>query len=89
LTRVIMPGQVSWQVHAYGLIGGVFVLSVWLMILSVVIFGGVLIGALITERRAAKAGSDAGNVDESPLTLAGLDSTAHGVGSQRLGAGRG
>jgi membrane protein len=89
LTRVFMPGQVSWQVHAYGLIGGVFVLSVWLMILSVVIFGGVLIGALITERRAAKAGSDAGNVDESPLTLAGLESAAGGVGPERLGAGHG
>jgi membrane protein len=89
LTRVFMPGQVSWQVHAYGLIGGVFVLSVWLMILSVVIFGGVLIGALITERRAAKAGSDAGNVDESPLTLAGLESAAGGGRAERLGAGRG
>jgi membrane protein len=93
LTRVIMPGQISWQVHAYGLIGGVFVLSVWLMILSVVIFGGVLIGALITERRAAKTGSDAGNVDESPLTVAGLESAAAGqdpvpAGSDRLGAGR-
>ena len=43
LTRVIMPGQISWQVHAYGLIGGVFVLSVWLMILSAVIFAGVLL----------------------------------------------
>lgn len=51
LTRVIMPGQIAWQVRAYGLIGCVFVLSVWLMILSVVLFGGVLIGALLTERR--------------------------------------
>jgi membrane protein len=98
LTRVIMPGQIAWQVHAYGLIGGVFVLSVWLMILCVVIFGGVLLGALITERRAAKLGADAGNVDESPLTLAGLDSTAadpnparslaDGDETERLGAGR-
>ncbi|MBN9619212.1 MAG: YihY/virulence factor BrkB family protein, partial [Actinobacteria bacterium] len=51
LSRVIVPSQIAWQVRAYGLIGAVFVLSVWLMILSVVIFGGVLIGALITERR--------------------------------------
>jgi membrane protein len=87
LTRVIMPGQISWQVHAYGLIGGVFVLSVWLMILCVVIFGGVLLGALITERRAAREGADAGNIDESPLTLAGLDSAAGGE-SEPLGAGR-
>jgi uncharacterized BrkB/YihY/UPF0761 family membrane protein len=80
-------------VHAYGLIGGVFVLSLWLMILSVVIFGGVLIGALITERRAAKTGADAGNADESPLTVAGLESAAASqdrvpTGSDRLGAGR-
>lgn len=77
LTRVIMPGQISWQVHAYGLIGCVFVLSVWLMILSGVIFGGVLIGALTTQRR-----TDPGlaatmlDVEQSPLTLAGLASSA-------------
>lgn len=76
LTRVIMPGQISWQVNAYGLIGGVFVLSVWLMILSAVIFGGVLVGALITQRRAASAKIDPGRVRESPLTGAGLQSAA-------------
>jgi membrane protein len=76
LSRVIMPGQISWQVDAYGLIGGVFVLSVWLMILSAVIFGGVLIGVLITERRAARSGADPGSRDASPLTLAGLRSAA-------------
>jgi membrane protein len=74
LTRVIMPGQIGWQVHAYGLIGGVFVLSVWLMILSAVIFGGVLLGALITERRAGP--DDGGDLEDSPLTLAGLRSAA-------------
>jgi membrane protein len=74
LTRMIMPGQIGWQVHAYGLIGGVFVLSVWLMILSVVIFGGVLIGALMTEKRVGSL--DAGDVGKSPLTVAGLHSTA-------------
>jgi membrane protein len=77
LSRTILPSQISWQVHAYGLIGAVFVLSVWLMILSAVIFGGVLIGVLITERRAAAAGADPGSVDESPLTLAGLTSAAN------------
>jgi membrane protein len=76
LTRVILPGQIGWQVHAYGLIGCVFVLSVWLMILCVVIFGGVLVGALITERRAAKADTDPGVVPESPLTLEGMASAA-------------
>lgn len=78
LTRVIIPGQISWQVHAYGLIGGVFVLSVWLMILSVVIFFGVLVGALVTDRRADKGRLKAGVVAESPLTLAGLDSADTG-----------
>lgn len=78
LSRVIMPGQISWQVHAYGLIGGVFVLSVWLMVLSVVIFAGVLFGALFVQRRRAAATSDPAAVDESPLTLAGLDSAAEG-----------
>ncbi|MCW2596916.1 MAG: rane protein [Pseudonocardiales bacterium] len=74
LTRVIMPGQISWQVHAYGVIGAVFVLSVWLMILSGVIFGGILLGALITERRADAEKMEAGDTDESPLTLEGLQS---------------
>lgn len=71
LTRVIMPGQIAWQVHAYGLIGAVFVLSVWLMILSAVIFTGVLLGAVITERR-----SEAGELANSPLTVEGLTSAA-------------
>lgn len=76
LTRVIIPGQISWQVHAYGLIGGVFVLSVWLMILSIVIFGGILAGALVTERRAARRGIEIGVPHESPLTLSGIASAA-------------
>jgi membrane protein len=74
LTRVIMPSQIAWQVHAYGLIGAVFVLSVWLMILSAVIFGGVLLGALITERRSSA--DEAADVRESPLTAEGLASVA-------------
>ena len=73
LTRIILPEEISWQVHAYGLIGGIFVLSVWLMILSAVIFGGVLFGALYVERRA---GPDMAAADDSPLTLAGLASAA-------------
>ena len=88
LTRVIMPGQISWQVNAYGLIGGVFVISVWLMILCVVIFGGILLGALITERRTAAADADPGDVDESPLTLAGLTSAADDGLSETSGARR-
>jgi membrane protein len=84
LTRLIMPGQIAWQVHAYGLIGGVFVLSVWLMILSVVIFGGTLLGALITERRTE---TDALDPDDSPLTLAGLDSEVEVARPAKLPAG--
>jgi membrane protein len=89
LTRVIVPGQISWQVHAYGLIGGVFVLSVWLMILCVVIFGGVLIGALMTERKAAKVGAEPNEIEQSPLTLAGLDSAADDDVPETMNAGRG
>ena len=77
LTRVIMPGQVAWQVHAYGLIGAVFVLSVWLMILSGVIFTGILLGAVVTERRLDK--ERASELASSPLTVEGLTSVAHEV----------
>jgi membrane protein len=73
LTRVFLPGQIAWPVRAYGLIGGVFVLSAWLMFLSVVIFGGVLFGALLVERRALAA---ADTEVPSPLTPEGLASAA-------------
>lgn len=76
LSRVIMPGQISWQVHAYGLIGGVFVLSVWLMILSAVIFGGILLGALVVQRRATENKRLDPAHEDSPLTSTGLDSAA-------------
>jgi membrane protein len=69
LTRVFMPGQISWQVRAYGMIGAVFDLSVWLMVLSVMIFGGVLLGALLTQRRLDRRSPD----PELPLSPAGLD----------------
>ena len=70
-SRLIVPQQITWQVHAYGLIGAVFVLSVWLMVLSGVIFGGVLFGALVTERRA-----DPMTGAISPLTRSGAESAA-------------
>jgi membrane protein len=76
LTRVIVPAEISWQVHAYGLIGAVFVLSVWLSILCGLVFGGVLLGALITERRLAASGADPGETDASPLTARGMASAA-------------
>ena len=84
LTRVIMPGQVAWQVHAYGLIGAVFVLSVWLMILSGVIFTGILLGAVLTERRLDR--QHAGDLASSPLTVEGLTSVARDV-PERAGTG--
>ena len=73
LTRVIMPGSISWQVHAYGLVGVVFVLSVWLMILSAVIFGGILFGALLAERRRGGR-PDPASVEGTPLSDSGLES---------------
>ena len=51
ISQLFIAGQISWQVHAYGQIGCVFVLSVWLMALSMLTFAGVLIGALVGERR--------------------------------------
>lgn len=79
ISREIVPPQIAWQVHAYGLVGGVFVLSVWLMVLSVLIFGGVLLGALVAERRAekrAERGQVSVPVEKLPLTVAGIDSAA-------------
>ena len=76
LTRVFMPAEMAWPVRAYGLIGGVFVLSIWLMILCVVIFAGVLLGALLTERRSERLAEADGAEVTTPLTVAGLESTA-------------
>jgi hypothetical protein len=64
----------------------VFVLSVWLMILSMVIFGGTLYGALVTERRAqaASAAAEPEQVTRSPLTDAGLDSASGETSREEL-----
>jgi len=48
---LVMSGQIVNQVEDYGLIGATFVLSVWLVVLSAVLFGGALVGAVIVERR--------------------------------------
>ncbi|SHF62662.1 membrane protein [Jatrophihabitans endophyticus] len=81
ISRLLMDSQISWQVHAYGLVGAVFVLSVWLMVLSVVIFAGVLIGALFVERRRAEATGRSGDVlGEHPLTVRGIVSAERGEG---------
>lgn len=50
-SRLVVPGQISWQVQAYGLVGVGFVLAAWLMILSVLVYAGIVMGALIEERR--------------------------------------
>lgn len=76
VSRAIVPGQISWQVHAYGLVGAVFVLSVWLMVASGVIFGGVLLGALITERRTDPTFGRIRGTDNATLTRRGTESTA-------------
>jgi hypothetical protein len=41
-----------------------------------VIFGGTLLGALITQRRADQGRMQHGDANESPLTLEGLESAA-------------
>lgn len=52
ISREIIPQQIIWQTHAYGSIGVVFVLSAWLMVLCLVIFGGAVVGALTFQRHA-------------------------------------
>jgi membrane protein len=81
LSRVFMPAEMAWPVRAYGLIGGVFVLSIWLMILCVVIFGGTLLGALVTERRAERNAEIGSAI---PLTEAGLRSAAQAAESAQV-----
>lgn len=73
ISRLIMDGQITWQVEAYGLVGAVFVLSVWLGIFSAVIFAGILAGAVWVERRNAPLDAESGReIVDSPLTVSGL-----------------
>lgn len=82
ISRLIMNPQISWQVHAYGLVGAVFVLSVWLMVLSALIFGGILIGAIYVQQRSGPDHAASGDeLQSSPLTIDGLESAAEGQGS--------
>jgi len=48
----VLPGQITDQVANYGPVGATFVLAIWLVVLSGVIFGGALLGAVIVERRS-------------------------------------
>ncbi len=52
LSNLVLPSQIDEQVADYGLIGAVFVLSIWLMVLSAVLLGGTLFGAVLIQRRA-------------------------------------
>jgi membrane protein len=52
-SRLVMPGEISWQADAYGLVGVGFAFAAWLMILSVLVYVGVLFGALLAEGRTA------------------------------------
>ncbi|MDQ2797515.1 MAG: YihY/virulence factor BrkB family protein [Actinomycetota bacterium] len=80
VSRSIMDNQISWQVHAYGLVGAVFVLSVWLMVLSAVILTGILLGAIFVERRADPNDIPlADQIERSPLTVKGLISSVEDV----------
>ena len=47
----LMSSQIVGQTEAYGLIGATFVLSIWLLALSVVVYFGCLVGAVWAERR--------------------------------------
>ena len=53
LSPLVLPGQIDEEVADYGLIGAVFVLSIWLMVLSALLMGGVLAGVLIVRRGEA------------------------------------
>ena len=52
LSDVGLTGLIHNQVTDYGLIGAAFILSIWLAVLSGLIFAGVLFGAVLDERRS-------------------------------------
>jgi membrane protein len=79
ISRAIMPAQISWQVHAYGEIGAVFMLSIWLVAASIIVFAGVLIGALIAERHSDPDRHRVPTPGSPPLTEQGLESAAAAV----------
>ena len=53
VSGLVLPGQITEAVTDYGFVGAALILSIWLVVLSGVIFGGVLLGAIIVERRHA------------------------------------
>jgi membrane protein len=52
LSALTLSPFIHQQVTDYGLIGAAFILSIWLAVLSGLIFAGVLFGAVLDERRA-------------------------------------
>lgn len=55
VSQLVLPGQITEQVDEYGLIGATFVLSIWLVVWSAIVFGAALAGAILVERRDARA----------------------------------
>jgi membrane protein len=58
LSGLVMSGEVVTEVADYGLIGSTFVLSVWLVILSGVLFGGALLGQVVIDLHRRQATRD-------------------------------
>jgi len=76
ISRAVLPSQIDWQVHAYGEIGAVFMLSIWFMAASVITFLGVLVGALLAERSNDPTRHPTIAPGAPPLTRHGLASAA-------------
>lgn len=55
VSQLVVPGQITEQVDEYGLIGATFVLSIWLLVFSAIVFGAGLAGAILVERRDEKS----------------------------------
>ncbi len=69
VSAVVLPGQITDQETDYGLVGAAFVLTVWLVVLAGVIFGGGLLGAIIVERRRPTPVSESDFVTNELLGL--------------------
>lgn len=58
ISEIWVPGQITEQVDDYGLVGTTFVLSVWILVISAVVVAGILLNAVLDERRAAQVRGD-------------------------------
>ncbi len=61
LSGLVMSGEIVTEVSDYGLVGSTFVLSVWLLLLSGVLFGGALLGQTMLVSRSEGCASRAAN----------------------------